>query len=471
MGVKFGPLGSSIRKFRQAQVHLHRRFSMRVHTQLAGLLVFALIAPILASAATTNATVTFNNVPLTTAQGSSEPSISIGSDGTMAIDALGWLFPFGTQLWTGHYGSTPTLRGAVDSAIQKANAVEFGGGDADVSISSDGTLHLTTLVILINKPFRAAQIAVSAINCGQASSANITCAAQIVDLAGNDRPWITTDGSIIYISYHDAKNSSLIRVQRSDDGGVSWTRVGDPVVGQGSTTGSSTFNNIAGPIVADSASHAVYDVYAAGQTGITKAKTTDFRKVFVSRSFDFGKSWTAALVYSGPAGTTNGNVFPVVATDPVTHAVYASWSDGSNTFFSASTDNGATWSPAVIVNIAPATTAIFPWIAAYNGTVDVVYYGTSSSSNTNTASWNVYFAQTTNNGASFIQSVVDSTANHTGVICTQGTACAPGTRNLLDLFEVAIDPPTGKAAIVYVNDLLTPDVSGNRLPQTVLAQQ
>lgn len=63
----------------------------------------------------------------------------------------------------------------------------------------------------------------------------------------------------------------------------------------------------------------------------------------------------------------------------------------------------------------------------------------------------MYFAQTINNGASFIQSVVDSTANHTGVICTQGTACAPGTRNLLDLFEVAIDPPTGKAAIVYVN--------------------
>jgi hypothetical protein len=443
-----------------------------MYAHLIGLLVLGLIAaPILASAATTNATVTFNNVPLTTAQGSSEPSISIGSDGTMAIDALGWLFPFGTQLWTGTYGTTPTLRGAVDSAIHKANAVEFGGGDADVAISSDGTLHLTTLVILINKPFRAAQIAVSAINCGQASSANFACTAQIVDIAGNDRSWITTDGSIIYISYHDAKNSSLIRVQRSDDGGQSWTRVGDPVVGQGSITGFATFNNIAGPIVSDPSNHAVYDIYAAGQTGITKAKTTNFRNVFVSRSFDFGKSWTSALVYSGPSGTTNGNVFAVVAADPVTHAVYATWSDGSNTFFSSSTNNGATWSPAVIVNAAPANTAIFPWLAAYNGTVDVVYYGTLSSSNSNSASWNVYFVQTTDNGASFIQSVVNSTANHTGVICTQGTGCAPGTRNLLDLFEIAIDPQTGKAAIVYVNDLLTTDASGNRLPQTVLAQQ
>jgi len=57
------------------------------------------------------------------------------------------------------------------------------------------------------------------------------------------------------------------------------------------------------------------------------------------------------------------------------------------------------------------------------------------------------------------------------VICTEGTGCAPGTRNLLDLFEVAMNPQTGKAAIVYVNDLLTTDASGNRLPQTVLAQQ
>lgn len=35
---------------------------MHVRTQLAGLLVVALIAPILASAATTNATVTFNRL-------------------------------------------------------------------------------------------------------------------------------------------------------------------------------------------------------------------------------------------------------------------------------------------------------------------------------------------------------------------------------------------------------------------------
>jgi hypothetical protein len=80
-------------------------------------------------------------------------------------------------------------------------------------------------------------------------------------------------------------------------------------------------------------------------------------------------------------------------------------------------------------------------------------------------------AQTINNGASFSQSTVNSTSNHVGVICTQGIACAPGTRNLLELFEVGIDPLNGLAAIVYTDDTLTVDSAGNPQPQTVLAQQ
>jgi hypothetical protein len=85
--------------------------------------------------------------------------------------------------------------------------------------------------------------------------------------------------------------------------------------------------------------------------------------------------------------------------------------------------------------------------------------------------WNVYLAQTTDNGASFTQSVVSNKPNHVGVICTEGTACAPGTRNLLDLFQVGIDPLNDLAAVVHVDDTLTKDSSGHPLPQTVLAQE
>src|SRR5438094_4545431 len=96
-----------------------------------------------------------------------------------------------------------------------------------------------------------------------------------------------------------------------------------------------------------------------------------------------------------------------------------------------SSDQGVHWSPAVVVNVAPATTAIFPWIAAHAGTVDVVYYATTASSkNHASAVWNGYLAQTADSGASFAQSAVSNTSNHTGVISTNGTGCATGPRNI-----------------------------------------
>src|SRR5438874_1071973 len=232
--------------------------------------------------------------------------------------------------------------------------------------------------------WRAAQISVSAIRCADPASPDFSvtdCTAQIIDFAGNDRPWITSDGAHVYISYHDSKNSALIRVQRSEDDGFTWTRVGDAITGAGSTTGSATFNNIAGPIVADPVSHNVYQVFASGEVGILKAKTADYSNTFVSRSTNAGMHWTPILVFAGPLLSTNANVFPVVAVDPTNGNVYATWSNasksGTNVYFSFSADAGASWSSPVIVNTAPAKTAVFPWVAAQAGTVDVVYYGTA----------------------------------------------------------------------------------------------
>jgi hypothetical protein len=419
----------------------------------------------------------FSITPLLLSFGSSEPEISF-HDGFMAITSLSWAAPNGTQLWTGTFGVTPNLQGSIDSALRKAGfVVVFGGGDASVDLGSTGSLHATSIVIPINKPFRAAQISVAAIRCTNPGSPDFSvndCSAEIVDSSGNDRPWISSDGARVYIAYHDSKNSALIRVQRSDDDGLTWSRVGDAITGAGPVTGSATFNNIAGPIVADPVSHNVYAVFASGQVGILKAKTADWNNVFVSRSTDGGKHWTPVLVFAGPLLSTNANVFPAIAVDSVNGKVYATWSNesaaGTIVYFSYSANGGASWSTPVIVNNAPANTAIFPWVAAHSGTVDVVYYGTTGA-NAASAAWNVYLAQTTDNGATFSQSLVNVNPNHFGVICTEGTACAPGTRNLLDLFEVGIDPVNGLAAIVYVDDTLTTDSDGNPLPQTVLAQQ
>jgi hypothetical protein len=50
-----------------------------------------------------------------------------------------------------------------------------------------------------------------------------------------DRQWIASNGASVYISYLDSGSSTLIHVQRSDDDGITWHEVGDPVVAQGRT--------------------------------------------------------------------------------------------------------------------------------------------------------------------------------------------------------------------------------------------
>jgi hypothetical protein len=428
--------------------------------------------------ATSSSSLSFTNTPLLRPDGNSEPEIAIAGNGVMAMVGLSLGLAsdmqFGTSLWTGPFGATPAFQGIVDSALQQLGRIEFGGEDADVDFGSTGALHLTTLLFLGNPTLLTGQLGVSAITCANAASGFTasSCHAQIIDLTQSDRPWTTSDGSRVFISYHDSGNSTLIHLQRSDDDGFTWRRAGDPIVGQGGATGDATFNNDQGPIVADPFTHNVYDIYAAGEVGILKAKTTDFDHIFVSRSTDGGESWTAALVFHASTPVGLNNVFPSLAVDPTSGTLHAAWSDAHTVFYSTSSDQGVSWSPAIAVNVAPANTAIFPWVAADNGVIDLVYYGTTASSKDDpTAVWNVYLAQTTNGGASFTQSRVSNTPNHVGVICTRGIACAPGTRNLLDLFKVAINQGNGRAAVIYTDDTITKTSSGAPIPQVVLAQQ
>ena len=456
------------------------RLKGRTHKWQGAILGGMVLAALVTFGSTSIGSLTFTDTVLFQPDGNSEPEISIAANGTMGMVGLSLgLAPdmqFGTSLWTGPFGSTPTFQGIIDAALQHPGKILFGGEDADVDFGSTGTLHMTTLIFLGNPTLRGkGQLGVSAITCANAASGfnSSNCTAQIIDTTQTDRPWITSDGSHVWISYHDSGNSTLIHIQRSDDDGLTFHRVGDPIVGQGGATSIATFDNDQGPIVADSFTHNIYDIYAAGQGGLQKAKTANFNNIFVSRSTDGGVKWTATLVFHAPVNVAQNNIFPTLAVDPTNGHLHAAWSDAHTVFYSTSSDQGMTWSPAVAVNIVPANTAIFPWIAARNGTADLVYYATTASSKDDpNALWNVYLAQTTDNGAHFAQSLVSNAPNHLGVICTEGAGCPqpqiPGTRNLLDLFKVAIDPASGKAAVIYTDDHSLGSFS---LPQVVIAQQ
>jgi hypothetical protein len=307
-------------------------------------LLLMILATVPAFAGTTPGSLTFTNTALTRPEGASEPAVGIADDGTMALTGLQWLFDpnsYGTHLWVGPFGSTPTFEGLLDSGLRQPGKLVFGSGDADFDIGSTHTLHATTLMIFINPTFRTAQIGVSAVICPNVTSPSfslVNCSTHFVDTTQSDRDWITSDGSKVYLSYHDSGSSSLIHVQRSDDDGFTWRRVGDPVVGQDGNTAGATFNNIQGNLAADPVTHNVYDIFASGQTGFLKGRTFTANHIFVSRSTDGGKHWTAHLVFELPAPASFDNVFPALAVDPTNGDLYATWSDGHHVYFSTSDD-------------------------------------------------------------------------------------------------------------------------------------
>ena len=435
---------------------------------LALALIITIAIPVAVHGKTTAPT--FVNIPLIRPDGSSEPEVTIGPDGSTVFVGLSWT-QFATNAWKANFGQTPVFQGQIDASL---TAGVGGGEDADVDLGSTGTLHATTLLAFFNPQTKTTQLGVSAITCPNAdlSSNSTHCTSQIIDTTQADRPWITSDGVHVYISYHDSGSSTTIHVQRSDNDGITFNRVGDPIVGQGGATSNSTFDNDQGKIIADPVTHNVYDIYASGIGGLQKAKTANFNNIYVSKSTDMGKTWMPTLVFSGTTNIALNNVFPVIAADPLSGNLYAGWSDAHNAFLSKSTDRGQTWTSPTTVNSSPALTAVLPWIAARGDSVDYVYYGTSASSKDDpSAVWNVYMSRSTDGGAHFVQTVVTSHPNHIGVICTNGIACQPGTRNLLDDFQESINPTDGLAAIIYTDDTLTIQSNGSPLPQVAVAYQ
>jgi hypothetical protein len=409
--------------------------------------------------------------------GDSEPAIDFGGPGNaMAVDGLGWL-PFQVNLWKGHFGDTPpAFFGPMDTSIpiQGKGRISLGDGDADVEITSAGTTLLADLDIIFNTQGKFVALGVSVTRCPVSATDKSGCTTKVLDTTGADRPWITTIGTRAWISYHDSGSSTLIPVWRSTDDGRTWTKVGDPVSGQGTVTGSSTFNNSLGPIVADPTTGYVFQPYAAGEASVQKGTSSAFNNIYVSRSTDGGRTWKPKLVYHAPLFADLANFWPTLAVDPSNGALYTVWTDRHGMFVSSSTDHGSSWSMPLKVSDDNITkTTVMPWVAALNGKVDVVYYGTTASStNDPTAVWNTYDSQF--NAGSWTVGLVSNTPNRIGIVCLNGSACT-ANRELLDLFEVAEDPGTNKAAVIYTDTTLDTwtgsDGVTHQLPEIVLAYE
>jgi hypothetical protein len=408
-------------------------------------------------------------------RGDSEPAIAFGGPGnTMAVDGLGWL-PFAVNLWKGHFGDAPpAFFGPMDTSlpIQGNGRVNVGDGDADLEVTSAGTTLLADLDVIFTAQGTHNKLGVSVTRCPASAVGPGDCTTALLDTAGADRPWITHAGTTAWVSWHDSQNSAIIRTMKSTDDGQTWSQSGAPLNGQGDVTGNSTFNNIQGPIVADPRSGDVYDIFASGEQQ-TKCCSGNYNNVYVSRSTDGGAHYTANLVFHAPPFTALNNIFPSLAVDPVNGNLYAVWSDGHAIWESTSTDHGTSWSMAL--KVSTTATSLMPWVAARNGKVDVVYYGTSAASQDDPAAvWNVFDAQ--RSGGAWSVAKVSNSPNRVGAVCTGGAGCVGNVnRELLDLFEVAENPVSGKAAIIYTDTTLdtwtSPTTGTHQLPEIVLAYE
>jgi hypothetical protein len=366
----------------------------------------------------------------------------------VAHDSLGNIFaaaiqgvPAGTDMWESmDHGQTFSYLGQPDGAQALAAAgatgVGIGGGDEDFTVGGSDQLALSSLWVG------------SVTNCASSDDATAwACNPFASDVPEDDRQWVAWQGSDnVYLTTKNLgallDGTVTIYVVKSFDGGLTFPQfsaVTTPVVGP--QPGDE------GNIVVDPNNGNVYLVFAGMSPN----------QLYMAKSTDGGQSWSIGLVYQAPLTFSLANVFPSIAVDRGS-GLHVVFSDGRDSWLTSSADSGATWTAPIRLNNGwNSKTSLEPWVVAGNfGEVNVFFYGTSdSNSQDSAAQWTVFMAQTLNAFAPVPlvrQSQAVPYIMHQGAICVNGTACASGTRNLLEYFfpDVYVD---GNAMAVYPDDL------------------
>jgi hypothetical protein len=396
-----------------------------------------------------------------------EPSIAVAPDGTEYIvapdgpgartpAALGGQGLGGSLVWRStDHGRHWTRLGSYD--------VPTGGGDTDIAVAPNGTLYASGL----------SYVACSTVS--RSTDRGDTWAPMPVAGCGkaplmNDRQWNATYGNnVVYTAIGDTQDSQIDLVRSTVDNPVDVPSVtmqlsttpdyqwpGTVAVDQRNGRTYTVWNTTGAPNDCD---HAVGSGKCSPAQASTKkpdlveisalpngASTAPAPRVVARRSFDTFDSFVDVTV--DKAG-----------------AVYVVWSERHPavketwTMLSVSHDAGRTWSAPTRVNRTPGTTT-FPWVTAGDsGRIAVSYYGTtahgwSPQTVSKSAPWAVYSDFSTDGGKSFTEYRTTGVM-HRGYVCTSGTGCASGTRNLLDFFETDMDR-SGCLVTAFADNTVSP---------------
>ena len=374
--------------------------------------------------------------PVATRDG--EPSLRVDVRGNCYVGAIRGV-PAGVDLWRFDLNpasptfdpgmQSPTYLGQPD-AFLTPNPTDStiggadGGGDIDISVGFPTNPDSIPVVTI-------ASLAAANISTAYSFDRGVTfqkAPATVVGTA-DDRMWNESTGpSTVWMVYRQPIPATALWAARSTDHGATFTL--QNVVSPSGTT--------PGYIDVD---HATGRVYIAHQN------STQLR---VSRSDD-GIMWQSSVVDNG----THGDLFDVVKVGD-DGTVYVVWSTLQGIYLTHSTNGGVSWAPKVRVSDNTVyKTHLMPWLeAGSSGRVCVIWYATTQTSDNDNADWDVLLAQTldaTSTTPTFTQRVISDHKIHAGAVSLLGLSTTGANRNLLDYFQLAIDPQ-GAAVVAFTDD-------------------
>lgn len=374
-----------------------------------------------------------------------EPSLRVDKLGNAYVAGIRGV-PAGVDLWYFDLSpSSPTYDPYMRNPIYRGQPDQFspdeamevgadGGGDVDLAVGFDPA-----------SPGQPPYLAFSSLVLANVSTARSTdrgatftknpVGSTTGGIPVDDRQWMEFYGKdSVYLLYRTVA-PTIAFVQRSNDGGL--------------TYGAARMVGAIGQVGGIDVDQNDGTVYVSGNTGV----------VAVGIPPAPGMEPLTYTVHN-VAGSGKATIFFTVkvASDGT---VYVCYSDGKNVFIKYSKDKGTNWSPEIRISDGPETaTSLLPWLETgpTPGSIGVVWYGSTATSNSDNADWKVFFAQSANitsPNPTVRQAEVSDHFIHGSNISLAGLPLNPttpsGNRNLIDYFQIGFDP-TGAAVIAFTDD-------------------
>ena len=380
--------------------------------------------------------------------------------------------PWGTSTQNSfiHRSDDGGLSFHIVSPVGLRSDVPLGGGDTDLVADDQGYIYFTDLEGLVNLGNSVSNDGGNTFRKNPAAIAN----------AGVDRQWYAIDNGT---TAKATDNTVFLGVREAGVGIKTY-----------STPGSTGATDPVGGLVFREASAAsplpVADDTTCGQMRFDKVKRnlyypcaqSDRVRVtigHVAPGQRTGIAFHNVLLPPSPGGGPVGDIFPALATDAGGN-VYAAWIDETdhNVYYTASTNQGSTWTKPIRVNAGPAVTNVFVWAhAGASGSLALAWLGTNEPGNPNefpnwaddpqgatAVKWHGYVAvitKATAKGPTIAQQPFTEKPMNYGQICTGGIGCTTGgDRTMADYFAVSID---GNGALRFVYNDTTSQHHGAHL--------